>query len=171
MLSQYENGPALAKKKLLGSGIYFIIERHLAKTFLDGAAIRHPNGSPIIALTVRYDRLDNFWFVLFHELAHIYLHFGTNEDTDFFDDVNVDSNDIESEADEFALKTLLPKDSWENCLSRYSLDVDTVREEAQQLHVHSAIIAGRIRYEQNNYTILNDAIGHTEVSKNFQIDE
>ena len=105
MLSQYENGPALAKKKLLGSGIYFIIERHLAKTFLDGAAIRHPNGSPIIALTVRYDLLDNFWFVLFHELAHIYLHFGTNEDTDFFDDVNVDSNDIESEADEFALKT------------------------------------------------------------------
>ncbi len=171
MLSQYDNGPALAREKLLSSGIYFVIERHLAKTYLDGAAIRHPDGSPIVALTVRYDRLDNFWFVLFHELAHIHLHFDNEADTDFFDDFDIDSNDIEAEADEFALNTLLPEDSWENCLSRFSLDVDTVREEAQQLHIHPAIVAGRIRYEQKNYTILNDAIGHTEVSKIFQIDE
>ncbi|MEI9915127.1 MAG: hypothetical protein WDN29_04220 [Methylovirgula sp.] len=27
-----------------------------------------------MALTLRYDRLDNFWFVLFHELAHVFLH-------------------------------------------------------------------------------------------------
>lgn len=170
MLSQYENGPILARKKLLDSGIYFIVEPHLSKTYLDGAAIRHPNGSPIVALTARYDRLDNFWFVLFHELAHIHLHFGKKEHKDFFDDVDIREMDkIEEEADKFALETLLPEQFWENCLSRFSLDVDTIRVEANQFCVHSSIIAGRIRYEQMNYTILNDAIGHTEVSKMFQI--
>ena len=170
MLSQYENGPILARKKLLDSGIYFIVEPHLSKTYLDGAAIRHPNGSPIVALTARYDRLDNFWFVLFHELAHIHLHFSKKEHKDFFDDVDIREMDkIEEEADKFALETLLPEQFWENCLSRFSLDVDTIRVEANQFRVHSSIIAGRIRYEQMNYTILNDAIGHTEVSKMFQI--
>lgn len=169
MLSQYDEGPLLAREKLLNSGIYFVLEPHLEKTYLDGAAIKHPNGSPIIALTARYDRLDNFWFVLFHELAHIHLHFSESEDTDFFDDLDIASNNIEKEADEFALNTLLPEETWENCLSRYSLDVDTLREEAQQLHIHPSIIAGRIRYEQRNYTLLNDAVGHTEVSTIFHI--
>ena len=31
-------------------------------------------GCPVIGLTLRYDRLDNFWFVLLHELGHVFLH-------------------------------------------------------------------------------------------------
>ncbi len=171
MLSQYENGPMLARKKLLDSGIYMIVEPHLNQTYLDGAALRHPDGSPIVALTARYDRLDNFWFVLFHELAHIHLHFDNTDQKNFFDDLDVDDTDeIETEADQFALESLLPRTHWENCLSRFSLDSATVREEARQFHIHSSILAGRIRYEQKNYTILNDAIGHFEVSKLFDLE-
>ena len=171
MLSQYDDGPLLAREKLLNCGIYFVIERHLQNTYLDGAAIRHPeDGSPIVAITVRHDRLDNFWFVLFHELAHILLHFDVIETEDFFDDLDVhDMDKVEQEADEFALEHLLPEKFWNNCLSRFSLDVDTLREEASQFNVHTSIVAGRIRYERKDFTILNDAIGHTEVSKVFQI--
>ena len=171
MLSQYDDGPLLAREKLLNYGIYFVIERHLPKTYLDGAAIRHPeDGSPIIAITVRHDRLDNFWFVLFHELAHIRLHFDEAETEDFFDDLDVhDVDEVEKEADEFALQNLLPDKFWENCLSRFSLDTDTVRAEANLFNVHASIVAGRIRHEQKNYTILNDAIGRSEVSRLFQI--
>jgi Zn-dependent peptidase ImmA (M78 family) len=48
---------------------------------------------PVIALTLRYDRLDNFWFVLFHELAHIVLHIGS-EFSIIFDDLDTNNGVI-----------------------------------------------------------------------------
>ena len=51
-------------------GVRFVVVPHLPKTYLDGAAFRTPAG-PVIALTLRYDRLDHLWFVLAHEAAHI----------------------------------------------------------------------------------------------------
>ena len=43
--------------------------------------LRRYNGAPVAALTLRYDRLDNFWFTLLHELAHIALHMDGNQTT------------------------------------------------------------------------------------------
>jgi HTH-type transcriptional regulator/antitoxin HigA len=167
-LSQYEDGPLLARDWLLESGIHFVVEPHLKHTHLDGAALRHPSGSPVVVVTLRYDRLDNFWFVLFHELAHIVLHFPLSNNTDFFDDTDIRSNDLEREADIYALNSLVPETSWDNCLSRFSLTTEMVLEEARQLQIHPSILAGRIRYEQQNFTILNDAIGYGEVSRQFE---
>lgn len=167
-LSRHEDGPLLARDWLLESGIHFVVEPHLKQTHLDGAALRHPSGSPVVVVTLRHDRLDNFWYVLFHELAHILLHFPLSDNTDFFDDTDIQSNDIEREADSFALNTLVSETSWENCLSRFSLTTETVLEEARQLQVHPSILAGRIRYEQQDFTILNDAIGYGEVCCQFE---
>lgn len=171
-LSVLHDGPVQAKNFLLSSGIHFIIEPHLQQTHLDGAAMCHPNGvTPIISCTLRHDRLDNFWFVLFHELAHLHLHFNSDGSVDYFDnDIDEFSNDIEKEADDFALNSLIPNDLWDGCLSRFSLDIDTVRQEAKNLQVHSSILAGRIRREQGNYLILNDAVGYGEVRKQFPND-
>jgi HTH-type transcriptional regulator/antitoxin HigA len=69
-LSYLDNGPLLAKEFLLKNGIHFVVEKHLKHTHLDGAAIKLPDGSPLVAVTLRYDRLDNFWLTLSHELAH-----------------------------------------------------------------------------------------------------
>jgi len=168
-LSQFNDGPVRARDFLHSSGIHFVVERHLEKTHLDGAAIRHPDGfTPIIACTLRHDRLDNFWFVLFHELAHVHLHFSTNEKVDFFDSkIDGASNDIETEADEFALNSLIPAKLWDTCLARFSQDVDAIRVEAKNFQIHPAILAGRIRKEQDNYMILNDAVGHGDVRRQF----
>lgn len=51
-------------------GVRFVLLRHLEKTYLDGAAF-WVEGSPAVALTLRYDRIDSFWFTLLHELAHL----------------------------------------------------------------------------------------------------
>ncbi|MCL5952082.1 MAG: ImmA/IrrE family metallo-endopeptidase [Chloroflexi bacterium] len=51
-------------------GVRFTIVRPLPKTYIDGVAL-HVNRSPMIALTLRYDRIDAFWFTLMHEIAHI----------------------------------------------------------------------------------------------------
>jgi len=42
-------------------------------------ALRLGNVRPVIGLTLRYDRIDNFWFCLLHELAHVGLHLDHNQ--------------------------------------------------------------------------------------------
>ena len=51
-------------------GIHFLIVPHLPHTYLDGATFTI-EGHPVIALTLRYNRIDSFWFTLLHELAHV----------------------------------------------------------------------------------------------------
>ncbi|MDY0019773.1 MAG: ImmA/IrrE family metallo-endopeptidase, partial [Anaerolineae bacterium] len=84
-LSKFESGPTLARELLQKHGIALVILPHLPHTYLDGACFKSPSGRPVIGLTLRYDRLDNFWFTLLHELAHVYLHL-ENGDRVFFDD-------------------------------------------------------------------------------------
>lgn len=92
-LSTLPNGPKAAQEILARHGIAVIIEPHLPHMYLDGAAILLMKERPIIGITVRYDRLDNFWFTLLHELAHIALHFDSDE-RQFIDDLDVDPKKI-----------------------------------------------------------------------------
>lgn len=73
-LSWMPDGPRLAVNFLAERGIALVIEPHLSPTRLDGAAMIGRNGAPVIGLTVREDRLDNFWFTLLHELVHAWRH-------------------------------------------------------------------------------------------------
>ena len=64
-LSRYDDGPNRAVEFLDQHGVSLIIEPHLPGTYLDGAAIMLPT-FPVVGLTLRYDRIDNFWF---HSIA------------------------------------------------------------------------------------------------------
>ena len=68
-LSAADSGPLDARDFLGRHGIALVTAEHLPKTYLDGALIY--GSFPIIALTLRHDRLDSFWFTLLHELAHL----------------------------------------------------------------------------------------------------
>ena len=69
--------------KLLGDmGIRLVLLQHLAKTKVEGVAFWLDDTSPAIALSLRYDRIDNFWFNLFHELVHIKHRHASPVDTD-----------------------------------------------------------------------------------------
>ena len=63
-LSWLEDGPLVAQQLLAQHGIPLVIESHLPRTCLDGAALRLGDGRPVVALTLRYDRIDSFWFCL-----------------------------------------------------------------------------------------------------------
>jgi len=107
-LTKRRQGPVEARELLAERGIALVVERHLPGTYLDGAAMLSQSGQPVIALTLRYDRLDNFWFVLFHELGHIFLHLFDGLKFDFFDEEDGSQTDpIETQADNFALETLI----------------------------------------------------------------
>lgn len=89
-LSWFDEGPRLAKEFLEKHGIAVIIEPHLPKTYLDGASMLVPSKkAPVIGMSLRHDRIDNFWYCLMHELAHVSKHLTTNHQA-FYDDLDVD---------------------------------------------------------------------------------
>lgn len=164
--SACNDGPKLAKEYLERFGIAFITEPHFEKTFLDGAAIMF-KGRPIIALTLRHNRIDNFWFVLAHELAHLMKHINTSNDKirTYIDDLDEPSqlDPIEVEADSIANEALIPHKIWENSKIYNTRSIEQVIFFAKKNQINPAIVAGRIRRQKNNYRLFSKLVSQ-EVS-------
>lgn len=166
-LSAFDDGPKLAREYLARYGITLVIEKHFNRTFLDGAAMLD-NGRPIVALTLRHDRIDNFWFALLHELAHVAKDLNP-ECSVFIDDLDrAHSHSVETEADAMAKEALIPERSWSHAKVRASLSSEDAIAFAEKISVHPAIVAGRLRHEEKNYRLLSHLIGKTgQVSQMF----
>lgn len=161
-LSILPDWPTRVKEALAEVGVIFISLEHLPGTFLDGAAICRGDGAPVIALTLRHDRLDNFWFTLLHEFAHVSCHLG-GETSVILDDLDVKSSEgIETQADEFARNALIPKELWEEHVSA-DMSVKEVLSIAKEAGVHPAVVAGRWRYEHADYRRFSRLLGRGEV--------
>ena len=168
-LSYLDTGPLLAKEFLNKSGIHLIFEKHLPRTHLDGAALKLPEGSPLVALTLRHDRLDNFWFTLFHELAHVALHLEQDDVEACFDDLTDDAkkDKREKQADKMASDALIPASEWKTAgLKRNSRTADVISF-AERLRISPAIPAGRIRYEAKDFAVFKPLIGAAKLRKMF----
>ena len=169
-LSAFEDGPKRAQDFLATHGIVLIIAPHLVNTYLDGAAMLLQDGTPVIGMTVRHDRLDNFWFCLLHELTHVARHLGNGGERLFVDDFDLrakDDDQREREADEWAEEALIPKVEWDEHPAQDAPFASNVISLAQRVGVHPAIVAGRIRWRGRNYRILSQLVGSGEVRKHF----
>jgi HTH-type transcriptional regulator/antitoxin HigA len=164
-----DDGPALAVEYLRTKGIAVTFEGHLSQTYLDGAALLVDSSISTIALTLRYDRLDNFWFVLLHELGHILLHRDSRLVSGFFDDDTVGAIETaEKEADAFAKSVFLPEEKWNSSLVRFTQSAEQIVQFARENRLAPAIIAGWIRRERNDYTIFKELVGHGKVRKSLK---
>jgi len=169
-LSVKVDGPILAQDYLKKYGIVLVIEPHFSKTYLDGAAILINKDNPVIGLTLRHDRLDNFWFTLMHELAHIARHYDTGINL-FYDEIEgvkaLELDEKEKEADTLAEEVLLPTAKWEVSPARLIPSSMAANSLAKELGVHVAIIAGQIRHKGNKYAYLNKIVTEAKVRKYF----
>jgi HTH-type transcriptional regulator/antitoxin HigA len=162
-LSWSDRGPLLAIEFLEKHGIAVIIEPHLKGTRLDGAALKDADGTPIIGLTLRFDRLDNFWFTLLHEAAHLWKHVRSDVET-FVDDLNVSSEDRrEAEANRLAREAFIPRLIWKRSDAYLSPSKETIEKLSKELKIHPAIIVGRLHKEIGNYALFSDLVGHNQV--------
>ena len=175
-LSWSEDGPRLAKELLAKHGIPLVIERHLPKTYLDGVALRLGDGRPVIGLTLRYDRIDNFWFCLLHELAHVGRHMDHDQGRSVrrrphASQIRWETGGPqgEAQADEWAEEALIPSMEWEASAVRDRPTTMAVLNLANALQVHPAIVAGRVRYERKNYRLLSQFVGTGEVRRQFDM--
>lgn len=167
-LSFLDEGPLLAQEFLAKHGIAFVVLPHLPRTYLDGAAILTEGERPKVAVTLRYDRVDNFWFSLMHELAHVALHLG-GDTAQFFDDLDAGSQGDrrEEDADHMAGEALIPEEEWAHSPASGVRSRDAAQHLANRLRIHPAIVAGRMRHHFKSYRILNQLVGHGEVRRLF----
>ena len=161
-MSTLSDWPNKLPSALAEMGIALVLLDHLPGTYLDGAAICRRDGAPVIAMTLRHDRLDNFWFTLLHEFAHVSCHLSKDMSV-ILDDLDVSSSDeIEAQADEFARDALVPKDIWRHGVSA-AMSVDKLIQLAHRAGVDPAIVAGRWRYEFGDYRRFSKILGRGKV--------
>jgi HTH-type transcriptional regulator / antitoxin HigA len=167
-LSAASDGPVQAVDALRQLGIHVVIVPALSRTRVDGFAAKNNRGEPIIGMSLRYDRLDNFWYTLFHELGHIVLHVDTSGGY-FIDDLEIGDlgDDAEAAADRFASNALVPPREWENSAASKLRAAPAVLALATQLGINPAIVAGRIRYQYRDFRVLNGLVGQGLVRKQF----
>ena len=174
-LSRLPDGPRRAADRLADFGIPLVTLTHLPRTYLDGAALQLIDGLPVVALTLRHDRLDNFWFCLLHELAHVGRHMDYDSPGAFLDDQSLrrakpsaEEDPREAEADEWAEEALIPTEAWDVSSVRVRPTAMEVIHFADEIGVHPAIVAGRVRFERNNYRLLSQFVGSGVVRPQFE---
>ena len=168
-LSRSKDGPLLAQEFLAMKGVVLVIERHLPKTKLDGAAMLDQDGTPVIGLTLRYDRTDYFWFTLMHELIHVQRHL-TRQTSAFIDeDDSADEDERELEANILAAEAFIPRQIWKSSEAYRTKRSDAVVKLADTLMIHPSIIAGRIQRESGKYTILKEFSANSSIQAIFKI--
>lgn len=148
-LAESESDIAKIPSLFIDNGIHFVFVPHLPKTYLDGAAL-WVNDHPVIALSLRYDRIDAFWFTLLHEVAHIYLKHQQVHVDQLFDRENQALGQEEVEANQQATNWLLSEDAIRDFIEwnrpRYSrLGIERFAAEQKR---HPGIIIGQLMHRK-----------------------
>lgn len=150
----YTNNNTLenTKRVLNQFGIKFITIPKLEKTPIDGYSFWSGN-NPVIALTLRHNRIDNFAFTLMHEIGHITLHLSkdrTSECIDFYRGKY--ESTAEKEADDFAQNKLISNNVWHE-ISKNLIPLNDAKiiELSSNYAINSAILLGRVCHERGYY--------------------
>lgn len=147
-------------KILTDCGVKYVIVEPFAGSKIDGACFWLDDGQPVIALSLRLDRIDNFWFVLRHEIEHVLQ--GHGRVAGYILDLEPDTQSIDTIAEEENIANLaaadfcVPQNELENFYARvYPLfSEQRVGLFAQRLGIHIGIIVGQLQRRLNRYDYL-----------------
>lgn len=145
-------------------GIILVYVYALPGMSADGAVFYLSTGHPVIAMSLRFPRLDYFWFTLLHELAHLVLHADQLKEPVFFDVEATEERDrAEKAANRLARDSIVDRESWRNCAPKYDPTDEAVRRYATEQNVHPSLVAGLLRKESGNYRRYNAIINEHDV--------
>jgi len=126
------------------AGVKFFVLGHLQKTYIDGASF-YDGTHPVIVYTMRYNRVDNFWFTVAHEAAHILLHLRKKKDY-FIDDLEQPSTGVETEANDLAGGLLKAEEILEYFEPFKYVSKERVHGCAETLNIAPAIVVGVLQH-------------------------
>lgn len=150
-LAAYSEEARKVPQTLANMGIRFLVVEHLPRSLIDGAALWRPDGSPVVALSLRFRRIDSFWHTLCHELAHILNGDKERVDIDIRGATRAPGTEqelVEQRANEMAADMLIPKDKLEGFIARkrpYFYKED-IRGFARTMGVHPGIVVGQLHF-------------------------
>lgn len=159
----------ILQEMLSDFGIILIIEKAFEGLGIDGVVYKNSRGNPVVALSLRYDRYDNFWFTLCHELSHVVLHYNQLDNVIVEDLDEVDIDEIEAEANYFASSCILDRRTWRKSNIMKVPTEATLLKLSKETQVHPAILAGRYRFETQNYRVFNNIINMVKPSELLKI--
>lgn len=135
---------------LADHGIRFLVVEPLPQTKIDGACFWMNKKAPVIALSLRYDRIDYFWYTVAHELDHVKNLDGAM-DIELLERNGKMADErpaSEKEADTFAAEMLIPQSELEDFISRARPLYSSMRIRgfAARIGVHPGIVVGQLQY-------------------------
>jgi HTH-type transcriptional regulator/antitoxin HigA len=135
-------------------GIRLVVVEHLPHTRIDGATFWLGATAPVVALSLRFDRIDWFWHTLAHELGHVKERAGQADpvlDTDLVGE-KVATNSMRPEqekaADAFAEAFAIPQKELDDFTVRVRplYSKLSIRGFAARVGVHPGLVVGQLQY-------------------------
>ncbi len=147
-LMQSEREVRHVPRVLAEHGVRFIIVQPFPGSKMDGVTF-WLNEDPVIAMTLRLDRIDNFWFVLMHEFAHVRNSDGLSIDEDIMarqSEENLPPK--ERKAISFAVEQIIPPKQLESFITRVQplYSAQRIAAFGASNHVHPALVIGQLQH-------------------------
>ncbi len=155
------SAPELAQKVpriLTETGIRYVIVETLPGAKIDGVCL-WVKDSPVIGMSLRYDRIDNFWFVLRHEIEHVLRQHGRAAvmfDAELEGDkagVGPNLSEEERVANEAASDFCVPKTKMDQLVARkapFFAERDILGF-ARTLKIHPGLVAGQLQHRTGRH--------------------
>jgi HTH-type transcriptional regulator / antitoxin HigA len=150
---------------LAEAGIRFVVIELLPGAEIDGAAFWLDETKPVIAVSIRWDRIDAFWFTVLHEFSHIKHGDQLSIDTDLLREesngitVVLAEDEAERRASAAAANTLIPDAELDSFIRRLApyYSADRIVQFAHKVRIHPGIIVGQLQHrKQVGYSALRD---------------
>jgi len=173
-LSSYSAGPQMACELLNKKGIYLMAQKIAFETELDGACFFTPQQRPIISLTLRNDALVDFWFTLFHLLAHLYLH-RNEKPRAFFESLECVFDKTapaeERQVNDVLINELTPSNVRKTILRSYLKTVDdqSFNQAVQTLDISPIILSCLLRLKHGNAKEYGIHVNPKKVSEKLEV--
>lgn len=147
-------------KILADCGVRFVIVEGLPQGKIDGVCFWLDNSSPVIGMSLRWDRIDNFWFVLRHEIEHVLRKHGRKHECIDSEIDRVETASLPEEekiANAAAADFCVPTTEIQDFIARVRpfFYEQKVLAFARKIQVHPGIVVGQLHRRLNRYDFLN----------------
>ncbi len=142
------------------AGVRFVVVEGIPNSAIDGVCFWLNDDSPVIGMSLRYDRIDNFWFVLRHECAHVLHGHGKSEaivDCDIHTEQNLEAiSEEEKVANLEASDFCVPSAKMNSFYLRkkpYFSERDVIAFSIR-MNVHPGLVVGQLQNRMQRYDFL-----------------
>jgi HTH-type transcriptional regulator/antitoxin HigA len=146
---------------MMECGVRYVLVESLPGSKIDGVCLWLDKASPVIGMSLRHDRIDNYWFVLRHEIEHVlHKHGMTKEIIDDLDGDRASVTNLVSNEERIANAAAV-----EFCVSSDEVALFIARKDpffserdvigfARRVQAHPGIIVGQIQKRTDRWDLL-----------------